>query len=948
MVKKTAYVWGRFIAVASIILFFPSCGHRSRREIPEIQVKYQSPTITITSWRIVGPFQLPAGEQVYTLANEEKVLNQDFLAGIGGSESPFKIGSSTTNGKVDFDRDMWSPPPKGFVKDPSKHPFYNQVIDFPTPQIDSYVLFGFHSEFFKVMYAISSLMAAADTETSLVVSANSPVKVWLNGSVVAMPPPGSVGNTREIQHVVAVHLKKGNNYLVAKMYCFPLRNEFSVRVAGRAGALAFIKEKGGIRDLLDQIVVRPGMPLRLSKNLYFYGTPSKNDGIAQILDPDDKVVSQLQVDFSGSLEISSKGLQPGLYTMRVQTSDSVFSEQFYIGLPETIFPTYQARCKRAFIAEDPVLDPCPSLAGLQEIHDNDLSKNFRLDWQKRAVVYASMAESGLRKKSYGLKMHTYRSQIDGQLQYYFFYAPKTIGKDHPKPLVIEIPHNAYQAVIPDDKPDTLGAKKSEQDIDYQCKLQFLKNRDANYLTKLGLLCDEYDYACLWPFARFRQFDAPLAIADTLECLDDAERIYKIDQDRIYPRGFCKGGNNAIMFAESYPDRFAAVSSINLTLGILSGSNQEWQTINDIGSRVGNMLYTPLQMFHGTFYPHSPTWQSNQFLALCNKNEIPASLELQPGDTQWADRDEHRLSFDYFRNKKRIQKPSMVSFSTGQLKYSSADWVRINSLSKPAHIGSIQAQLDKSNRVILSTENVGEVELLREKMPDAFAAIKHWDVIINGIKSNYDIGKNGRMVLQIEPIAPQEGLYKNRNIEGPISHAFAQPFLLVQGSRGDIAAQKSIEQVVESIEKSWKKNYFVGCRRKKDRDVTAEDIRNLNLILVGDRNSNVILDRIGDSLPLSINPKEVTIGDRTYPGKALITAVYPNPLNTNRYVVIITSNDIASLSLPEPDLALHANYDVAIWQSIPGRGFGIVSEFWWDNSWSRLLLAATAPEAVRDK
>jgi hypothetical protein len=251
------------VAAAALSLIFSSCSFRVGREIPAIEVKSHSPLITITSWRVVGPFKLPPEEQTYTLANEEAALNRDFLIGMGGSETPFKLEAPTTNLKVDFDRDMWSSPPPGFVKNPFQCPFYDQIIDFPTPQVDSYVVFGYHSEFFKMMYAITNLKAENDTETSIIVSANSPVKLWLNGTLVAVPPPGSVGNTREIQHLTSVRLKKGDNFLVAKMLCFPLRNEFSVRIAGREAALAFVKEKSGIRDLLEKIRQRkPAASLR--------------------------------------------------------------------------------------------------------------------------------------------------------------------------------------------------------------------------------------------------------------------------------------------------------------------------------------------------------------------------------------------------------------------------------------------------------------------------------------------------------------------------------------------------------------------------------------------------------------------------------------------------------------------------------------------------------------
>ena len=50
------------------------------------------------------------------------------------------------------------------------------------------------------------------------------------------------------------------------------------------------------------------------------------------------------------------------------------------------------RCKPV---EELERDICLSLAGLEEIHQNVQSNGFRQDWQKRAIVYASMIETGL-------------------------------------------------------------------------------------------------------------------------------------------------------------------------------------------------------------------------------------------------------------------------------------------------------------------------------------------------------------------------------------------------------------------------------------------------------------------------------------------------------------------------------------------------------------------------
>ena len=74
--------------------------------------------------------------------------------------------------------------------------------------------------------------------------------------------------------------------------------------------------------------------------------------------------------------------------------------------------------------------------------------------------------------------------------------------------------------------------------------------------------------------------------------------------------------------------------------------------------------------------------------------------------------------------------------------------------------------------------------------------------------------------------------------------------------------------------------------KKDIEVSDADIAANNLVLWGDPTSNAVLARIADKLPIGWNAEKITVGKNSYPadGHALI-AIYPNPLNPARYVVL---------------------------------------------------------------
>ncbi len=74
--------------------------------------------------------------------------------------------------------------------------------------------------------------------------------------------------------------------------------------------------------------------------------------------------------------------------------------------------------------------------------------------------------------------------------------------------------------------------------------------------------------------------------------------------------------------------------------------------------------------------------------------------------------------------------------------------------------------------------------------------------------------------------------------------------------------------------------------KVDRDVSARDIADKNLILFGDPGGNALIARILGELPIRWTRDAVEIGGRSYAaGDHLPALIFPNPLNPDRYVVL---------------------------------------------------------------
>jgi hypothetical protein len=85
--------------------------------------------------------------------------------------------------------------------------------------------------------------------------------------------------------------------------------------------------------------------------------------------------------------------------------------------------------------------------------------------------------------------------------------------------------------------------------------------------------------------------------------------------------------------------------------------------------------------------------------------------------------------------------------------------------------------------------------------------------------------------------------------------------------------------------------------KDDAAVTAEDIRNANLVLWGDPSSNRVLAKIADKLPIRWNKDgSVKVGSKTYPaGTSVPVLIYPNPLDESWRLQPPSAHTVAALT-----------------------------------------------------
>jgi hypothetical protein len=132
------------------------------------------------------------------------------------------------------------------------------------------------------------------------------------------------------------------------------------------------------------------------------------------------------------------------------------------------------------------------------------------------------------------------------------------------------------------------------------------------------------------------------------------------------------------------------------------------------------------------------------------------------------------------------------------------------------------------------------------------------------------------------------LRKRHGLQGPIDDAFLDSFLMVRPSGKPLNEQvgkwADAEQA-HAIE-HWRRQFRGDARVKADTEITDDDIANHHLVLWGDPQSNALLAKIAAGLPIRWDAQGLRIGALTYaPDRHVLLAIYPNPLNPRRYVVL---------------------------------------------------------------
>ena len=196
-------------------------------------------------------------------------------------------------------------------------------------------------------------------------------------------------------------------------------------------------------------------------------------------------------------------------------------------------------------------------------------------------------------------------------------------------------------------------------------------------------------------------DYRLAEEDVLTVIAEMERIYRIDEDRIYLSGMSLGGGGTWVIGLQHPDLFAAIAPF-------AGLAQAPELM-------GNALHIAPYVVCG----------DADFLVNENRAMV-ARLKGLAYEHRYAELpglghnpsifDEWPNVLDWFQDHVRVKDPKTVVFSAHDPEHGEAYWVRIEKPIDPGSLATVEAEIKEGNLVEVKSKNIARMCLLFDRSP----------------------------------------------------------------------------------------------------------------------------------------------------------------------------------------------------------------------------------------
>lgn len=402
---------------------------------------------------------------------------------------------------------------------------------------------------------------------------------------------------------------------------------------------------------------------------------------------------------------------------------------------------------------------------------------------------------------------------------------------------------------------------------------------------------------LIPYGRRNTDFQGVGEVDVIDTMRLVQKYYPIDEQRLYLSGVSMGGMGAWNLALRRPGQFAAVTPIAGHTDMLTWWGWprdqvapfkkwliEWDNPIDL---VMNARGQRFFVQHGADDQLISVSQSRNMVAAARDLGLQVEYHEYRGEGHYIYWGTECFEKAWAWQKQiSLGRPVReIDLKTYSLEYDQAFWLRVDRLEvwgKPAVV-KIRVTAD-GKRVAVETQNAAGLSLNAEEgCLDAEAVF-----VVNGTERTPERRDGPWVSFDLAPVQAAKDFppLKRRGLCGPAEEVFDSPFIVVQGTAGDDAQDEDLATKVGRWAGEW--NAFADGypRIATDTEIGQDDIARYNLVLFGTPETNSVLARLADKLPVRIADHDYRIGERRLTGPQLgLVLCYPNPLAPDRYVLI---------------------------------------------------------------
>ena len=420
-----------------------------------------------------------------------------------------------------------------------------------------------------------------------------------------------------------------------------------------------------------------------------------------------------------------------------------------------------------------------------------------------------------------------------------------------------------------------------------------------------------DTIVLHPYGRFCNAFKFAGEMDVLEALAHAKLQYPVDNNRVSIRGFSMGGGGCWHLGAHLAGDWVAVApgagfAESLEYLGLAQKNampptyeQALWGLYDATKYAGNLFNTATVGYSGEVDKQKQAadimehYLADEGLTLHHIIGPNTGHKYHPAAKAEINK---RINTAAAKGRKPV--PSEVRLVTRTLRYNRQAWVQVDGLEEHWKPARVEARLAGNERIEVTTDNVSRLIL---SMPSGLCPLQPND------NPTVMIDRDELISARVQTDRSWESLFVNAlgrwravgqfefatlakrpGLQGPIDDAFMDRFLMIRPTGRAItrlAAQWTKAQLDQALS-DWELQFRGKPLVKDDINLTAADIADCNLILWGDPESNSVIARVIDQLPLTWNETTLQLGQTEL--KSLTHApvlIFPNPLNPRRYVVL---------------------------------------------------------------